>query len=244
MIGGSTTTPSKPGEHGPQDSVSILSAASIKQKNKKSVDSNLDMEFPSTTKERKRGNFLVSHVAMMQQSTEDETRTNRAGGGLPGSSKSHVVQIQMETALNQITQAHITPKDLTKENFKVELLSQKKEENRRRNLPPSMQDNMTENFSSAGAFQQQIVRNVPLHARPSTAIMRKGDNGSQKRCGPGVSLLRNLTLHTGASLAPADLSSQEEAVVVEEKLRANFSGNATTNHHANPSMPNSIMSQH
>ena len=53
----------------------------------------------------------------------------------------------METALNQITQAHITPKDLTKENIKVELLSQKKDENRRRNLPPSMQDNMTENFS-------------------------------------------------------------------------------------------------
>jgi hypothetical protein len=53
----------------------------------------------------------------------------------------------METALNQITQTHITPKDLTKENFKVELLSQKKDENRRRNLPPSMQDNMTENFS-------------------------------------------------------------------------------------------------
>lgn len=153
MIAGSTTTPSKPGEgHVPQDSFSILSAASIKQKNKKSVDSNLDIELPSTTKERKRGSFLVSHVAMMQQSTEDETRTNRAGGGLPGSSKSHVVQIQMETALNQITQAHITPKDLTKDIIKVELSSQKKEENRRRNLPASMQDNMTENFSSAGAF--------------------------------------------------------------------------------------------
>lgn len=74
--------------------------------------------------------------------------------------------------------------------------------------------------------------------------MRKGDNGSQKRCGPGVSLLRNLTLHTGASLAQADHYSQEEAEVVEEKFRPNFAGNASTNHHANPSMPNSIMSQH
>jgi hypothetical protein len=103
---------------------------------------------------------------------------------------------------------------------------------------------MTENFSSANAFQQQIVRNVPLHARPSTAIMRKGENGSQKRCGPGVSLLRNLTLHTAASLAPAEHTSQEEAIVVEDKFRANFGGNATTNHHANPSMPTSLISQH
>ena len=74
--------------------------------------------------------------------------------------------------------------------------------------------------------------------------MRKGDIGSQKRCGPGVSLLRNLTLHTGASLAPPDHSLQEEAEVFEEKFRANFAGNATANHHANPSMPNSIILQH
>ena len=58
----------------------------------------VEQETPSTAKEKKQGNFLVSHVAMMQQSTQDETRTNRAD--LPGSSKAHVVQIQMETALN------------------------------------------------------------------------------------------------------------------------------------------------
>jgi len=35
---------------------------------------------------------LVSHVAMMQQSTQEETRTNKgAAGGFPGGNKAQVV---------------------------------------------------------------------------------------------------------------------------------------------------------
>jgi len=54
MIGGSTTTPGKArNEKVHQDSVAILSAASIKQKNKKSVDLLEQQETPSTAKEKK-----------------------------------------------------------------------------------------------------------------------------------------------------------------------------------------------
>ena len=53
---------------------------------------------------------------------------------------------------------------------------------------------------------------MPLNTRPSTALVKKGDgNGvSQRRGGPGVSLLRNLTLHTGASLATDDKDELKE----------------------------------
>lgn len=68
----------------------------------------------------------------MQQSTQDDTKkANGTAASLPGSSKAHVVQIQMETALNQITQGQITPKDLAKETIKVDL--NQKDEHRRRN---------------------------------------------------------------------------------------------------------------
>lgn len=65
---------------------------------------------------------------------------------------------------------------------------------------------MTENFSIAKVSAQiPIVRNVPLHPRPSTALVKKGAGNvgatNRRAGGPGVSLLRNLTLNTGASLA-------------------------------------------